>query len=147
MLLWFECLLVKLQLTKFWKFTIGHFKKFTVNITNPMKNFFKLIRTFLSTKSIYYFSLQKRFIKSLSPLTQSLCSIVLIHIPYTLRKGSRLLISLAKSVNFGTNSITFRGSLLWNNLPLRLKNSQTTDDFKFGLNSLGKIHYTWTIYH
>ena len=46
------------------------------------------------------------------------------------RKGSRLLIPPTKSVNFGTNSITFRGSLLWNNLPLRLKYNQTTDDFK-----------------
>ena len=37
-------------------------------------------------------------------------------IPYNLRKGSVLLIPPAKSLNFGTNSITFRGSLLWNNL-------------------------------
>ena len=44
-------------------------------------------------------------------------------IPYNLRKGSRLLIPPAKSVNFGTNSVTFRGSLLWNTLSLRLKNS------------------------
>ena len=40
-------------------------------------------------------------------------------IPDNLRKRSRLSISSAKSVNFGTNSITFIGSLLWNNLPLR----------------------------
>ena len=33
-------------------------------------------------------------------------------IPYNLRKGSRLLLPPAKSVNFETNSITFRGSLL-----------------------------------
>ena len=66
-------------------------------------------------------------------------------IPYNLRKGSRLLIPPAKSVNFGTNSVTFRGSLLWNNLPLRLKNSQTIDDFKSELNNLGKIHCTCTV--
>ena len=42
-------------------------------------------------------------------------------IPYSLRKGSRSLITPAKSVNFGTNSVTFGGSLSWNNLPLRLK--------------------------
>ena len=66
-------------------------------------------------------------------------------IPYHLRKGSRLLIPPAKSVNFGTNSVTFRGSLLWNNLPLRLKNSQTIDDFKSELNNLGKIHCTCTV--
>ena len=49
-------------------------------------------------------------------------------IAYNLRKGSRLLISPAKSVNFRTNSVTFRDSLLWNNLPLRLKNNETVDD-------------------
>ena len=66
-------------------------------------------------------------------------------ITYNLRKGSRLLVPPAKPVNFGTNSITFRGSLLWNNLPLRLKNSQTIDDFKFELKSLGKIHCTCSV--
>ena len=66
-------------------------------------------------------------------------------IPYNLKKGSRLLIPPAKSVNFGTNSITFRGSLLWNNLPLRLKNCQRIDDFKFELKNLGKIYSTCTV--
>ena len=66
-------------------------------------------------------------------------------IPYNLRKDGRLLIPPAKSVNFGTNSVTFRGSLLWNNLPLRLKNSQTIDDFKFEVKNLGKIHCTCTV--
>ena len=56
-----------------------------------------------------------------------------------------LLISPAKSVNFGTNLITFRGSILWNNLPLRLKNSQTIDGLKFELKNLGKIHCTCTM--
>ena len=66
-------------------------------------------------------------------------------IPYNLRKGRRLLIPPAKSVNFGTNSIKFRGSLLWKNLPLRLKSSKTIDDFKFELKNLGKIHCTCTV--
>ena len=43
-------------------------------------------------------------------------------IPYNFRKGRKLPIIPAKSVNFGTNSNKFRGSLLWNNLPSRLKN-------------------------
>ena len=54
-------------------------------------------------------------------------------IPYNLRNGSRLLIPLAKSLNFGANSITFRGSFSWNKFLLRLKNCQTIDDFKFDL--------------
>ena len=63
-------------------------------------------------------------------------------IPYNLRKGRRLLIPPAKSVNFGTNSVKFAGSLLWNNLLLRLKNSQTIHDFRSELKNLGKIHCT-----
>ena len=66
-------------------------------------------------------------------------------IPNHLRKGSRLLIPPAKFMNFGTNSVTLRGSLLRNNLPLRLKNSQTIDDFKSELKNLGKIHCTCTV--
>ena len=59
-------------------------------------------------------------------------------IPYNLRRRSRLLIPPAKSVNFGTNSVTFKGSLLWNNLPFRTKISQIIDDFKSELKNLGK---------
>ena len=66
-------------------------------------------------------------------------------IPYNLRKGSRFLIPPAKSVNFGINSITFKGSLLWNNLPLRCRNSQAIDDFKFELKNLREIHCTCTV--
>ena len=62
--------------------------------------------------------------------------------PYNLRKGSRLLMPFAKFANFGTNSLTFRGSLLWNKPPLRLKNSQTIDGFKLQLKNVGKIHCT-----
>ena len=54
-------------------------------------------------------------------------------IPYNLRNGNRLLLPPAKSVKFGINSLIFRGSLLWNNLPLNLKSCQTTDEFKLEL--------------
>ena len=66
-------------------------------------------------------------------------------IPHNLRKGSRLLIPPTKSVNVGTNLVTFRGSLLRNNLHLRLKNSQTSDDFKSELKNLDNIHCTYTV--
>ena len=54
-------------------------------------------------------------------------------IPYNLRNGHRLLLPLAKSVKLGINSSIFRGSLLWNNLPLNLKGCQTIDEFKLAL--------------
>ena len=41
--------------------------------------------------------------------------------PYNLRDGSKLVLPKTKSC-FGINSLQFRGSLLWNNLPVSLKN-------------------------
>ena len=66
-------------------------------------------------------------------------------IPYNLRNGNRLLLPPAKSVKFGINSLIFRGSLLWNNLPLNLKICQTIDEFKLELKRLGRIHCTCTV--
>ena len=65
-------------------------------------------------------------------------------IPYNLRDGNRLLLPPAKSVKFEINSLIFRGSLLWNYLPLNLKSCQTNDEFKLELKRLGRIHCTCT---
>ena len=148
MLLLFECLLIKLPFTKFWELTIEHFKWFILNIANPMNDFFKSIRTCLSTKSIYVFWLEK-FIKALWDFNPELMPHCFNTdcIPWNLIKGNRLLIPPVKSVNFGTNSITFRGILSWNNLLLKLKNSQTIDDFKFEVKNVGKIHCICTVCH
>ena len=67
-------------------------------------------------------------------------------ITYNLRNGNRLLLlPPAKSVKFGINSLIFRGSLLWNNLPLNLKSCQTIDESKLELKRLGRIHCTCTM--
>ena len=66
-------------------------------------------------------------------------------IPYNLRKGNRLLLPPTKSVKFRINSLTFRGSLLWNILPSNLKSCQTIDEFKLGLKRLGRIHCTCAV--
>ena len=42
-------------------------------------------------------------------------------IPYDLRKGIKAFQPPVKSFRFGLNSIHFRGSILWNNLPFELK--------------------------
>ena len=52
------------------------------------------------------------------------------HIPYNLQRGDFLLLPLAKSTSYGVNSLAFQGSLLWNNLPLQVKESQTLEEFK-----------------
>ena len=63
-------------------------------------------------------------------------------IPYDLRKGIKVFQSSVKSFRFGLNSIHFRGSILWNNLPSSIKNSQTINEFKVKLKNLGNIHCT-----
>ena len=63
-------------------------------------------------------------------------------IPYDLREGSKVFLSPVKSLRFGLNSIHFRGSILWNNLPSSIKNSETINEFKVKLKNLGNIHCT-----
>ena len=47
------------------------------------------------------------------------------HTPYNLRRGDLLLLSPAKSIRYGVNSLAVQRSLLWNNLPIQGKESQT----------------------
>ena len=67
------------------------------------------------------------------------------HIPYNLRRGDLLLLPPAKSIRYGVNSLAFRGSLLWNNLPPQVKESQTLEEFKNRIKNLRSIHCTCTV--
>ena len=50
--------------------------------------------------------------------------------PYQLRAGSRMSLPQTSSIRHGINSITFRGSLLWNTLPSDIKQCNTLSKFK-----------------
>ena len=50
--------------------------------------------------------------------------------PYNLRKGQVLSLPPARSTYYGTNSVHFRGSLIWNNLPSYIKSSRSVCEFK-----------------
>ena len=65
--------------------------------------------------------------------------------PYNLRDGSKLVLPKTKSSRFGINSLQFRGSFLWNNLPVSLKNCQSLNEFKRELKNLGNIHCTYLV--
>ena len=67
------------------------------------------------------------------------------HTPYNLRRGDLLLLPPAKSIRYGVNSLAFRGSLLWNNLPPQVKESQTLEEFKNRIKNLRSIHCTCTV--
>ena len=62
--------------------------------------------------------------------------------PYNLGDGNKLVLPITKSLRFGINSLRFRGSLLWNNLPVSVKNCQNLNVFKLELKNLGNIHCT-----
>ena len=77
-----------------------------------------------------------------------------IQIPtlYDLRKGTEVFLPPVKSIRLGPNFVHFRGSILWNNLPSSIKNSQTTNELKAKLKNLGNIHRTyggcrWNVFH
>ena len=64
---------------------------------------------------------------------------------YNLRDGSKLFLPKTKSSRFGINSLRFRGSLLWNNLRVSIKNCQSLNVFKLEFKNLGNIHCTYLL--
>ena len=50
--------------------------------------------------------------------------------PYNLRNGCALKLSSANFTYYGINSVLFRVCLLWNQLPLSAKQSQSLLEFK-----------------
>ena len=66
---------------------------------------------------------------------------------YDLRNGTKVLLPPIKSFRLGLNSVHFRGSILWNNLPSSIKNSLTINKFKAKLKNLRNIHCTCGVCH
>ena len=50
--------------------------------------------------------------------------------PYNLRKGQMPSLPPVRSTYYGTNSVHFRGSLIWNNLPSYIKYCRAAGQFK-----------------
>ena len=67
-------------------------------------------------------------------------------IPYNLRKGQVLSLSPARSTYYGTNSVLFRGSLIWNNLPSYIKSSRSVCEFKNSIKNFRDIDCGCLIY-
>ena len=67
------------------------------------------------------------------------------HTPYNLRRGDLLLLSPAKSIRCGVNSLAFQRSLLWKNLLPQVKESQTLQEFKNRIKNLRSIHCACTV--
>ena len=66
--------------------------------------------------------------------------------PYNLRNGNALKLPSTNSTYYGINSVLFRACLLWNQLPLSIKQSQPQLEFKSKTKILRNIVCTCTIY-
>ena len=60
---------------------------------------------------------------------------------YNLRKGPILNLPKTQSAFYGTSAIHFRGSLIWNNLPAKVKSSILVFEFKTKIKNLGNIDW------
>ena len=58
---------------------------------------------------------------------------------YNLRKGPILNLPKTQSTFYVTNVIHFRGSLVWNSLPAKVKSSNSIFEFKTKIKNLGNI--------
>ena len=61
------------------------------------------------------------------------------NISYNLRKGPILYLPSTHSTYYGTNSVNFRGSLVWNNLSRDIKSSKSLSEFKIKIKNFGNI--------
>ena len=57
-------------------------------------------------------------------------------VPYSLRNKNLLSLPSSKSSSYGTQSFLFRGSLMWNTLPDKIKSKPSLNSFKHALKSL-----------
>ena len=58
------------------------------------------------------------------------------NISYNLRKGPILYLPSTHSTYYRTNSVLFRASLIWNNLPSDIKSSKSLSQFKTKIKNL-----------
>ena len=66
------------------------------------------------------------------------------NIPYSLRMSISFLIPNANTQKYGINSLNFRGSVLWNNLPIKLKECKSLQEFKLLLKQSGNLPCTYS---
>ena len=65
--------------------------------------------------------------------------------PDSQRRGISLFIPNANTQKYGINSLNFRGSILWNNLPIKLKECKSLQEFKLLLKRSGNLPCTCSV--
>ena len=87
-------------------------------------------------------SLASEIYKSINGLNANLMKPLFIfkNNKYNLRKGKLLALPCTNTTRLGTNSILFRACMLWNDLPIELKNSDSLRQFKNRIKSIPKLN-------
>ena len=60
-------------------------------------------------------------------------------LPYNLRKGSIINLPRINPTYYDTNTLHFRATQIWNNLPAVIKSSETLDEFKRKIKNHGNF--------
>ena len=101
---------------------------------NSSLNFSELL-TFENEVSLHIYFIQTllgeiiKALNGLSPVFVAEIFELSSHTRYSLRSGNRLRLPPANTVTYGTRSLTFLDSLLWNRLPKSIKNSTSILEF------------------
>ena len=123
--------------------TTDHELKFNKHIEDLCKRVFFSAARFLENKEIPSNWKSENSCKCIYWKSVLLCSLDMdVCFKNGNKNGNSLQLSHVKSYRFGINSLRFRGSMLWNNLPFSVKNSETLTDFKNKLKTLENIHCT-----
>ena len=116
----------------------------TLKVIYQYNNTYKELLELSETVSIHQRHL--RFLvaevyKSISYLNPKFMCSFITHkeIPYNLRKGQVISLPPARSTYYRTNSLHFRGSLIWNSLPSYIKFSRLVCEFKNNRKSFKNI--------
>ena len=116
----------------------------TLKLTYQSNNTYKELLELKETVSIHQRHL--RFLvtevyKSTSYLNPKFMCSFFTHkeIPYNLGKGQVFSLPPARSAYYRTNSVHFRGSLIWNNLPSYIKPSRSICEFKNNIKNFTNV--------
>ena len=114
-------------------------KRFKVNSMKPNPKKFQFIN--LGKSSRHYHILATEVFKNFADINSDFMKsyFIIKEIPYCSRNGNFLKIPSACPTRYGKNSVLFRACLMWNKLPLSVKQCQSQIEFKSKIKVLKKM--------
>ena len=111
-----------------------------MNLKSPMKTLLLESRSVSAHRRYLRFLVTKIYKSATQINPECICPyFTYTNNSYNLRKGPILYLPSTHSTYYGTNSVHFRGSLIWNNLPRDIKCSKSLSEFKTKMKNFGNI--------